>query len=196
MATPQPPSARFRSATEFPKTIERLNPPEAEQLYIEMRDCLIFTNRSRAQLVRRNEEHKQSTLQLKSDVEQLQHLIQRLNLEKQQSVANNQQTVSELTDQITSMASHLDQLTEAFDAIADIENPTGFIAQPSRFFRFIRALKAIVLFWREGQDDQSSSSALPGSGPLPSGYGTDADRRSNPQMYQDQASINRSLLDD
>jgi hypothetical protein len=56
------PSDRFRSATEFPKTIKPLDPSEAEQLYVEMRDCLIFTNRSRAQLLRRNEEHKRNTL--------------------------------------------------------------------------------------------------------------------------------------
>lgn len=94
------------------------------------------------------------------------------------------------------MAGHLDKLTDAFDAIADIENPTGFIAQPGRFFRFIKALKAIVLFWREEQDEQPTHGALTGSVQLPKGYGTDADRRANPQMYQDPASQGRSLLDD
>jgi hypothetical protein len=192
MATPQQPPARFRSATEFPKTIATLNPSEAEQLYAEMRDCLVFTNRSRAQLSRRNEEHKQKTLQLRSDVERLQHLVGQLNLEKQQLAASNQEVVSELTQQVEVMAGHFDRLTEAFDAISDIDTPTGFIAQPSRFFRFIKALKAIILFWREEQDQPS---ALPGSANSMNQYGTETDRRENPQMYQDQASINRSLLD-
>jgi hypothetical protein len=188
------PVARFRSATEFPKTIQSLDSTEAERLYVEMRECLIFTNRSRAQLVRRNEEHKQNTLQVKANVEQLQQLIQQLNLEKQQTTASNQQIVSELTQQITSMSVHLDQLTEAFDGIADIESPAGFIAQPSRFFRFLRAIRAIVMFWREEQDEPIST--LPTSKTaLPEQYGTDEDRRNNPQMYQDSASQGRSLLD-
>ncbi len=110
--------------------------------------------------------------------------------------ASNQQVVSELTQQITAMAGHLDQLTEAFDGIADITSPAGFIAQPNRFFRFIQALKAIVLFWREDQDDQFNPPSLPRSKPsLPEQYGTDTDRRDNPQMYQDSASQGRSLLD-
>jgi hypothetical protein len=191
MATPQQPSARFRSATEFPKTIATLNPSEAEQLYTEMRDCLVFTNRSRAQLIRRNEEHKQNALQLRSDVERLQYLIRQLELDKQQLAAKNQQVISELTQQVDVMAGHFDKLTEAYDAISDIENPTGFIAQPGRFFRFIRALKAIILFWREEHDQPS----LPESPKQMNQYGTDADRRENPQMYQDQAAINRYLLD-
>ena len=62
-----------------------------------------------------------------------------MNLEKQQISANNQQTVNELTQQIQLMSGHFDKLTEAFDGIADIENPIGFMAQPSRFFRFIQA---------------------------------------------------------
>lgn len=191
MANPQQPSARFRSATEFPKTIATLNPSEAEQLYTEMRECLIFTNRSRAQLIRRNEEHKQTALQLKSNVEQLQHLIRQLELDKQQLAASNQEVVSELSQQIEVMAGHFDKLTEAYDAISDIENPAGFMAQPGRFFRFIRALKAIILFWREEHDPPS----LPEPPKQMNQYGTDADRRENPQMYQDPASINRSLLD-
>jgi hypothetical protein len=45
---------RFRSATEFPRTLQGLESAEAEKLYLEMRDCLIFTNRSRSQLMRHN----------------------------------------------------------------------------------------------------------------------------------------------
>lgn len=186
MTSPQP--ERFRSATEFPKTLEHLPSTEAEQLYAELRDCLVFTNRSRAQLVRRNEEHKQKTLMVKADLERLQQLIQTLNQEKQQISTQNQQTVTELTQQISLMSSHFDKLTEAFDGIADIENPIGFMAQPSRFFRFIQALKAIILFWRD-ESDSPALTAAPAQPP------TEADRRENPQMYSDQASQGRSLLD-
>jgi len=183
-------SERFRSATEFPKTLDNLAPIEAERTYVELRDCLIFTNRSRSQLLRRNEEHKQKTQLVKADVERLQQLIQQLGTEKQQTAASNQQTVTELTEQIQLMSSHFDKLTEAFDGIADIENPVGFMAQPSRFFRFIQALKTIILFWR----DESDSPALTGY-PVAKPPATEADRRENPQMYQDQASQGRSQLD-
>jgi len=71
MTNSDQPLARLRSATEFPKTIEKLSRSEANSLYEEMRACLIFTNRSRAQLLRRNEEHKQSALKLKTDVGRL-----------------------------------------------------------------------------------------------------------------------------
>ncbi|MBF1999198.1 MAG: hypothetical protein IGS38_00565 [Synechococcales cyanobacterium M58_A2018_015] len=197
--TPQSSSARFRSATEFPKTIASLERAEAEQLYREMRDCLIFTNRSRAQLLRRNEEHKQSALQLKADVAKMQQLIQELGLEKQQIIASNQQVVAELTHQMQTMARHLDQLAEAFDGIADCnpdQSPMNWLAQPGRFMRFIKAIKAIVLFWRD--DDLNPGATLPPAplSPLPpTPADVEADRKEHPQMYQDPASINRSLLD-
>ncbi|MBF2048768.1 MAG: hypothetical protein EDM05_038455 [Leptolyngbya sp. IPPAS B-1204] len=199
MATPQQSSARFRPATDFPKTIAQLPPVEAEQLYTEMRDCLIFTNRSRAQLVRRNEEHKQKTLQLRANVAQMQQLINQLELDKQQLAVKNQQVVAELSQQVQIMSGHFDQLTAAYDAIADIDNPVGFMAQPNRFFRFIQALKAIILFWRDEKEPllgEPPSQVLPDHTNRTNPYGTDADRRENPQMYQDPASINRSLLDD
>ncbi|MBW4466233.1 MAG: hypothetical protein KME07_12465 [Pegethrix bostrychoides GSE-TBD4-15B] len=183
-------SERFRSATEFPKTLDRLAPAEAEQIYVEMRDCLVFTNRSRAQLTRRNEEHKQKVQLVKADVERLQAMIQQLGAEKQQMARSNQQTVSELTEQVELMSTHFDQLTAAFDGIADIENPAGFMAQPSRFFRFIQALKAVILFWR----DESNSPALPNYSVSQPAV-TEAERRENPQMHSDQASQGRSLLD-
>lgn len=193
MTTPSS-SARFRSAAEFPKSIEQLSHSEVEHLYSEMRDCLIFTNRSRAQLMRRNEEHKQTTLQVRAEVEQLQQLIQQLAVEKQQLTVNNQQIVTELTQQIETMSGQLDQLVEAFDGIADVESPMGFMAQPSRFFRFLRALKAIVLFWKDetGLEEQPQPTRSPRLSPQQ----LEADRRENPRMYQDPASINRSLLDD
>lgn len=199
MGTPQPSSARFRSATEFPKTIASLERAEAEQLYLEMRDCLIFTNRSRSQLLRRNEEHKQTALQLKADVAKLQQMIQELGLEKQQIVASNQQVVTELTRQMQMMAGHLDQLTEAFDGVADLnldQSPMSLLAQPKRFTRFIKLIKAIVLFWRD--DDLSSDTALPTASPSPlppTPADVEADRKEHPQIYQDPASVNRSLLD-
>ena len=93
MSTSNQPSARFRSATEFPKTVKRLERSEADAMYEEMRDCLIFTNRSRGQLLRRNEEQKQSALKLKTDVQRLQSLINQLKLEKQQQAEGQQQII-------------------------------------------------------------------------------------------------------
>ena len=197
MATSNQSSVRFRSATEFPKTVESLEPFEANAVYEEMRDCLIFTNRSRAQLLRRNEEHKQSALKLKTDVQRLQSLINQLKLEKQQQAQGQQQLISDLESEILSMTTHLDQLSDAFNAVADIETETqtqwSFMSLPRRFFEFVRAVKAVVLWWR---DERGNEEALNPASPKPlSPAEIEEDRKERPQMYEDQASIGRSLLD-
>jgi hypothetical protein len=198
-------NARFRSATEFPKTIQALPPNEAEVLYKEMRDCLVFTNRSRAQLIRWNDQHKKDKLELKQKLQNLQGMIQQLAAEKQQLTQTNQDIVSSLELEISAMAIHLDRLSDAFEPFADLENEEqakwGFLSLPGRFFRFLEAVKSIVLWWRDGNN--SAESSLPPEQPnLISGaesFGTseslEQDRRDRPQMYTDQASQNRSLLD-
>lgn len=202
MATSNPRASRFRSATEFPKTIEELSHCEAVQLYVEMRECLIFTNRSRGQLLRRNEEHKQSTLKLKLDVERLQTLINQLRLEKKQLIEGNQNIVSELEREIESMTKHLDQLSSAFDPVSeDLENPTqiywSFLALPQRFFEFIHTVKAVVLSWRKEQHQEIEGTQIINTSipQLPGTTARENERRERPQMYIDPASINRDLLD-
>ena len=200
MATPNRPSDRFRSATEFPKSIESVEQAEANTLYMEMRDCLIFTNRSRSQLLRRNEEHKQTALQLKSDIHRMQGLISQLTLEKTQITESNRQIVTELQQEMSTMASHLDELSDAFGVVADFEDPQqsgmGLLAAPGRFFRFLRAVKAIVLWWRKDDPETNAlpSETHPPKAPFPDDPSFE-DRRENPQMYSDPASQNRSLLD-
>jgi hypothetical protein len=200
MTTSQDSSARFRSATEFPKTIENLNCSEANNMYVEMRDCLIFTNRSRSQLIRRNEEHKQTALSLKSDIERLQGLINQLSLEKELINFSNRQIVSELQQEMAAMAGHLDELSNAFTIVSDIDNPQqaewAFLAFPNRFVRFLRAIKAIVLWWREEQNPEGDNPVNHVSPtPLLGDPDLERDRRDNPQMYSDPASQGRSLLD-
>lgn len=194
-------SERFRSATEFPKTIESLNNAEADELYKEMRDCLIFTNRSRSQLLRRNEEHKQSALRLKTDVERLQVMISQLKLEKEQLASNNRQIVTDLEREISSMAGYLDQLSAAFDSVSDVDNPEkahwGYLSAPNRFFKFLRAIKAIVLWWREdkGEETETLKFTSVSQSYLPGEVDADEERIEKPQMYTDSASQGRSLLD-
>jgi predicted RNase H-like nuclease (RuvC/YqgF family) len=201
MATSDQSPARFRSTTEFPRTMENLSRPAADKLYEEMRACLIFTNRSRAQLLRRNEEHKQSALQLKADVERLQIFINQLKLEKQQLTENNRLIISGLEREINSMTTHLDQLSDVFDKVSDIDDLTqnqwSFFALPGRFFNFLRAVKAIVLSWREERNEDEDSQVVSVTPPQLSGKTevTD-DRIEKPQMYTDPASVGRSLLDD
>lgn len=200
MATSKEPSARFRSATEFPKTVENLERAAASEIYTEMRDCLIFTNRSRSQLIRRNEEHKQTALSLKSDTERLQGLINQLSLEKEQINFSNRQIISELQHEMAAMAGHLDELSNAFTTVSDVDNPQqaewAFLAFPGRFVRFLRAIKAIVLWWRGEQSPAEANSVINVSHtPLPGDPDLERDRRDNPQMYSDPASQGRSLLD-
>ncbi|ASC69192.1 hypothetical protein XM38_001180 [Halomicronema hongdechloris C2206] len=204
MADSETSGSRLRSATEFPKTVRHLEPAEAESLYEEMRRCLIFTNRSRSQLLRRNEEHKAKTALVKQDVQRLQGIIQRLTTEKQTISRENQHTIQALEAEMTTMATHLDELSKAFDTVADVaaSRPPqwGVISLPARFFCFLRAVQAIVLWWRDDRPDLppsensvSSQTLLPSSNPDNRHHSDD--RRDRPQMYDDPASRNRSLLD-
>jgi hypothetical protein len=201
MTSPNKSSARFRSATEFPKTIETFSNPEADKLYKEMRDCLIFTNRSRSQLLRRNEEHKQSALRLKTDVERLQVIMSQLKLEKEQLASGNRQIVTDLEREIGSMAGHLDKLSAAFDSVSDIDNSEkaqwSYLSFPSRFFKLLQAIKAIVLSWREdkGEETEALKVTNVSQSYLPGEVDIDEERKEKPQMYTDSASQGRSLLD-
>lgn len=192
-------SARLRSATEFPKTVEHLSRTQADELYVEMRDCLVFTNRSRAQLLRRNEEHKQSALRLKTDVERLQGLIYQLTQEKQKLAQSNQLVVAELEKEMSAMAAHLDQLSLAFDGVEDIETAQqtqwSFLSMPRRFFEFIRAVGAVVTWWRQEQPAEDSPVENLSIPQLPAHANQPEERKERPQMYDDPASNNRSLLD-
>lgn len=200
MTTSKASSHQFRSATDFPKNTQTLNRVEADALYEEMRDCLIFTNRSRAQLIRRNQEHKEKAGLLKEDVQKLQAMIQQLATEKQQSLQQKQALIGALETEMTTMASRLDELSSAFDGVADVDTADqahwSLISMPARFFRFVQAVKAVVMWWRSDRPENtveltsSSQKAIAAEE-----QDEDEDRRGRPQMYSDQASINRSLLD-
>lgn len=197
MADSQPSTARFRSATEFPKTTRTLERDHADALYEEMRDCLVFTNRSRAQLVRRNEEHKAKAVLLKEDVQRLQGMIRQLATEKQQITHANQDIIQALEAEMITMASHLDDLTFAFDGMEGLataeQTNRSFMASPFRFFRLLRIVRSVVMWWQTERPEDKL--------PLPSSQialsdeveDEDQDRRDRPQMYTDQASVNRSL---
>jgi hypothetical protein len=185
MATDSP-TARFRPATDFPKTIQSLEQEQANQLYSEMRDCLIFTNRSRAQLIRRNEEYKQSLAVLRSDTARLQGLIQQLTAEKSELLRDRQAVISELEQELRTMTTHLEGISSAFDEVQDINGAMGAMAIPGKFARFWQALKALIIWWRDNYEQE-----LPP--PPPSSLPED-DRIKNPQMYTDIASIQRSEL--
>ncbi|MGF1497568.1 MAG: hypothetical protein ACFB8W_12190 [Elainellaceae cyanobacterium] len=200
MTTPDQSQARFRSATEFPKTIGGLERLEADALSVEMRECLIFTNRSRAQLVWWNDRHKQDKLELKTSVNRLQDMIQQLTAEKQQLSQDRQQIVSELEHEIRTMAINLDRLTDAFEPFADLEDEEqsrwSFLSLPGRFVKFLQAVKSIVMWWKEEKGDDAtlqatSNEALPLPGAIEDGV---EDRRDRPWLYDDQASQSRSLI--
>lgn len=180
-------TARFRSATEFPKTIQELSLSEADLIYQEMRDCLIFSNRSRSQLVRRNRENKEKVLQLQT-------IIHQLNQKVQQRNSKDQEVFSELVgSELATMTSRLDALALAFEEVADIDSPMSVMAMPSRFSRFWKALKDLILWWKEEQQDESLDVLPIQSNPI---LNSEEDRRNNPQMYTDPASVQRSLRDE
>ncbi len=188
MATHDPSNARFRSATDFPKSIAALNAAEGQQIYGEIRDCLIFTNRSRSQLVRRNEEHKEKALALKADIERLQGLVDKLSLDKATLAQNQQKTINELQQELQKMTGHFDRLSSAFEEVEGVTSPMGVMAIPGRFTKFWNALRELVVWWRE----ESELDALPPQTTVVIQKDPDQDRLDNPQMYTDPASIQRS----
>ncbi|MBW4690464.1 MAG: hypothetical protein KME27_01720 [Lyngbya sp. HA4199-MV5] len=191
MAKAKEPTDRFRSATDFPKTVEHLNASDVHQLYVEMRDCLIFTNKSRSQLIRRNEEHKQTISTLRNDAVRLQQLINQIDQDKQALAQSQQDVITTLKQEMGTMSSHLEQISEAFRDVEDIGSPMGAMAFPVRFNRFWKALRALITWWREENDDLViGSSTSPAASPLPS---KPEDRQEKPQMYTDPASVQRSL---
>ncbi len=195
MATSDKLPTRFRSATEFPKTIESLNTPDAKKLYEEMRECLIFTNRSRSQLVRRNEEHKQTILKVKTDFDRLQLMINQLTKDKEALAEGNREVVKGLELQIGAMSGHLDKLSSAFDSVSDIESSDqgqwAYLAFPHRFFSLVKAIKTIVLWWREEKDDEPKTINKDFS--QLHLYGRDgSEQEDKPQMGTDIASQQRS----
>jgi hypothetical protein len=189
MADSKHPAERFRSATDFPKTVDHLTMSDVSQLYVEMRDCLIFTNRSRSQLIRRNEEHKQTIATLRNDTARLQQFIDQLEQDKQTLTQSQQDTITALRQEMGIMSSHLEQISEAFRDVEDINSPMGAMAIPGRFNRFWRALKALITWWREENEDDGSN-ALPSASSRPL---NPEDRQEKPQMYSDPASVQRSL---
>ena len=190
-------TARFRSATDFPKKIQSLEQEQATALYEEMRDCLIFTNRSRAQLARRNAEHKETTIELRDRITHFQGLINQLKNQKQTQLLEKEALINRLATEMTEMSTQLGTLSEAFNEVGDIEAETqthwGQLVFPSRFMKLLRAVKSVMLWWNQ-QDGRS----LPGDDSaieIIHQTATEAEKRDQPQMHSDQASIGRSLLD-
>jgi DNA repair exonuclease SbcCD ATPase subunit len=187
---PLPPAERFRSVSDFPPSIAELDRPEAEALYEEMRACLTFTNRSRAQQMRRKEQYKQSTIALQSDVVRLQDLIQQLATDKGEISQTERDTITALEAELTQMSGRLDRFSHAFDDVEALQNPMELMANPGRFIRFWKALKDLIMWWREMDETDRTLSATPLT---PEQLAQD--RRDNPQMYNDIASVQRSLRD-
>ncbi len=192
-------TARFRSATDFPKNAQTLEREQADALYQEMRDCLIFTNRSRAQLVRRNTEHKDKTLQLRDRITHFQSLIDQLQAQKQTQLQEKQDIIAQLASEMTQMGAQLDTLSEAFDAVGDPEAEArdhwGYVSFPQRFMKLIKAVKVLMQWWHSKDDDSPSLRDQSHPAELVDGSDSEQDKRDRPHLYTDQASVNRSLLD-
>ncbi|MGB3295710.1 MAG: hypothetical protein WBB01_22225 [Phormidesmis sp.] len=199
MASSPSSTARFRSATDFPQSIQELERSQGEAIYEEMRDCLIFTNRSRAQLVRRNSEHKDKTLELRAKVGHFQELINQLQSQKQVQLQQKADLIDQLAAEMAEMHSQMGLLSEAFEAVGDPESEMqqhwGLISFPQRFMRLIKAVKSLMQWWHS-QDDSQDRLAEGSPVVITDAEAEDEqDRRDRPQLYSDQASINRSLLD-
>ena len=189
-------AARFRPATDFPKDIKTLEKAQADAMYEEMRACLIFTNRSRGQLIRRNAEHKGNVTELKSRIENLQGLINQLQVEKQGQLQSREAVIAQLANEMEEMSGQLNTLSHAFDAVGDIEteaqNQWGRLLFPNRIMRLLSAVKSLMQWWRTQDNSEFEDTRSPAE---LVGDADEQDKRDHPERYTDQASINRSLLD-
>ncbi|MGB3766603.1 MAG: hypothetical protein WA947_08585 [Phormidesmis sp.] len=190
-------NARFRSATDFPKNIQELDSMQASSTYEEMRDCLIFTNRSRAQLLRRNSEHKETTLQLRDRLTHFQNLIDQLKNQKQAQLIEKEALINQLAEEMTEMSTQLGVLSNAFNEVGDVEAEAqthwGQLVFPARIVRLLRAVRSVMLWWnqRDGQSLPEDSDVVE----IVHANATEADKQDQPQMHSDQASTGRYLLD-
>jgi len=190
-------NARFRSATDFPKNIQELDSMQASSMYEEMRDCLIFTNRSRAQLLRRNSEHKETTLQLRDRLTHFQSLIDQLKNQKQAQLLEKEALINQLAEEMTEMSTQLGTLSDAFSEVGDVEAEAqthwGQLVFPARIVRLLRAVRSVMLWWnqRDGQSLPEDSDVVE----IVHANATEADKQDQPQMHSDQASTGRYLLD-
>lgn len=180
MSSSDQPIARFRPATDFPKTITDLDRSAADALYVEMRECLVFTNRSRGQLNRHNSDYRQNILKLKQHVETLETLSNRLTQDKQR-LATQTSLLPELEQEIETMKTYMNQLSEAFGDVAELRDSTHTQMMPGRIWKFFQAVKAIVLWWRE---ENSPPVILPAL--------TEEEIDEKPQMIDERRSITKS----
>ena len=193
----------FRSATEFPKTIQDLETAEADRVYREIRNYLISTNRSQGQLRRYNQNYRKDIQAYKAEIGELRDVRDRLQLainnlatEKQDILVQKGQAITLLQSEVENLTSHLDNLADAFDGVIDFNDSTAQWGSQSfvgRVRRFLNAVRHIVLWWRKERTLPPSASPQP---QLPPNTVADDDRRDNPQMYTDPASVNRALSDD
>ncbi|MFK8182557.1 MAG: hypothetical protein AB8B99_04225 [Phormidesmis sp.] len=189
-------AARFRPATDFPKEVGLLERDQLDALYVEMRACLIFTNRSRGQLIRRNTEHKEKALALRSRIDTLQGLISQLQMQKQSQLQERESLIHQLAGEMEEMSSQLNTLSQAFDVVGDLEPEAqpqwGRMLLPSRIMQLLSAVKSLMQWWRtqDKSDFEDRTHPVELAGDV-----DEQDRLDHPERYTDQASINRSLLD-
>jgi hypothetical protein len=188
-------AARFRPATDFPKTVSTLAPEEVVVLYDEMRECLLFTNRSRGQLIRRNSEHKEKAVALRSCIGTLQGLIDQLQSQKQNQLQESETIIAQLASEMREMDSQLNTLSQAFDAVGDIESEAqsqwGRLLFPTRIMALLKAVRSLMQWYKK--DDKPTLG--PDAAIVEVGTVDEQHRRDYPEQYTDQASINRDLLD-
>jgi hypothetical protein len=127
--------------------------------------------------------------------------IQKLSQEKQQLAASSQELLRGMEQELMAMGSRLETLSSAFDAVADVETADrmqwSFLTLPQRFLNFLNAVRGIVNWWREEQGIEPTppQPVLPSAEPKLTPEEEAQKRKDDSQMYTDQASVGRSLLD-
>ncbi|PZD73578.1 hypothetical protein C1752_02054 [Acaryochloris thomasi RCC1774] len=196
----------FRSATEFPKTIDGLDSSEADLMYREIRAYLVRTNRSQGQLKRYNNDYRSDIKIYKTEITELQNTTSRLQLainslaaQKQEIFQEKVEAINLLEEEIGNLSSHLDTLSNAFDGIVGFDSPNaqwGSQSFTQRVFAFLKSVRQIVQWWRRDNPQPVVEGSQGNVLPSVIQNGTNDDRIENPRMHTDPASINRALRDD
>ncbi|MGF1492200.1 MAG: hypothetical protein ACFBSC_07075 [Microcoleaceae cyanobacterium] len=186
----------YRSVTEFPKHLQKLSREDLEVHYQDLRESYRSLSISRGQLVRRQSEAKGKLTDLSQSLTQVQSMLKTVETEKQklkQSLAHSVDAQKQLQGWGDNLSSQVDDLTtkinatnsliQQFESVYEEVNENRGLLSFGR--RFVLLMKAAQKMLNTDIQDLISKPALSSS-----------DDDSEDWTKEDQASVNRALLDD
>ena len=183
----------YRSVTEFPLHLEKLNREQLEASYQELRDSYRSLVLSRGQLVRRQTEAKNNLTTMDQKLKQLNATFEKVQQEKQQlqrSLTHNLEVRNQLenwgnelagqVDDLTAQMSATTRLLEEFETAYDeVREESGVLSVWKRFYRLLTAATRLL--------NTDVSTLMPQKR---------AEEKPDEWTQETPANVNRSLLDE